>query len=178
MRSIADFLRAAVPGSVWHCTNHRHPEVSGERRITGGKTALRYTGTRADGTTFDNGRMDIPRRDTVRIAEDSITWLNPNGSDEYVWTLVRNDAPDRERSADKRRVEAYAAKFVAETTCAEPPIAMEPTDDNLRATFANCGRPDAVAGLYDEIRAEIARLVTEHAATPAPYVSGWTEGAV
>jgi hypothetical protein len=91
MRTVADFRRAAVAGSVWQCTNHIHPHVSGERRITGGTKALKYTGAKADGTTFSNGSMDIPRRADVRIEGDSITWLNPDGSDAYTWTLQRDE---------------------------------------------------------------------------------------
>jgi hypothetical protein len=100
MRTIADFRRAAVLGSVWQCTNHVHPHVSGERRITGGTKALKYTGTKADGTTFSNGRQDIPRRADVRIDGDSITWLQPDGSDGYTWTLVRDAAPAEDTTTE------------------------------------------------------------------------------
>jgi hypothetical protein len=54
-----------------------------------------------------------------------------------------------------RRVTAYAAKFAAETVLAEPPRYVEPTDVNLAATFAGCGRPTPVA-LYEAVRAEFA----------------------
>jgi hypothetical protein len=94
MRTVADFRRAAVAGSVWHCTNNVHPQVSGERRITGGTNRIRFTGTKADGSEFGNGAMDIPKRADVRIEGDSITWLNDaDGSDGYTWTLIRDAAP-------------------------------------------------------------------------------------
>jgi hypothetical protein len=93
MRTIADFRRAAVAGSVWQCTNNLHPHVSGERRVTGGTKTLKYTGTKADGSTFGNGSTDIPRKADVRIDGDSITWLDADGSDAYTWTLVRDAAP-------------------------------------------------------------------------------------
>ncbi len=104
MRTIADFRRAAVAGSVWQCTNHLRPHVSGERRITGGSRVLTYTGTMADGTPIDKGSMDIPARSAVRIDGDSITWLNDkDGSDAFTWTLQPNEPAEgrSERGADR-----------------------------------------------------------------------------
>lgn len=183
MRTVADFRRAAVAGSVWQCTNHLHPHVSGERRIIGGTKNLRFAGTKADGSTFSDGGMDIPRRAEVRIDGDLITWLRPDGSDAYTWTLVRDEPADEghaERAAEAatpaapvtasepteidaekrtRRVRAYAAKLSAETIRDEDnPRPVDPTDDVLAKTFEHCGRP-APVDMYDEIRAAYAEFV-------------------
>lgn len=64
------------------------------------------------------------------------------------------DLVERKRA---RRVETFAAKFAADTVCAEPPRYVKPTNTNLRRAFANCGRPPD-ADLYDDIRAAFAPI--------------------
>lgn len=86
MKSIADFRRAAVAGSRWVCLNRHLPHLSGIRTITGGTSALRYTGTRLHGTTFTNGRLAIPKAAEARIDGDSLHMLYERGSDRVIWT--------------------------------------------------------------------------------------------
>ncbi len=89
LATVADFRRAAIVGSVWHCDNHRHPHTSGARVIThAGPSVLRFRGVRADGSTFDNGRQEIPKVAEVRLDGPSITWLDHAGSPDYTWRYV------------------------------------------------------------------------------------------
>jgi hypothetical protein len=86
MESIADFRRAAVTGSRWMCINRHLPHLSGLRTITGGTSALRYTGMRVDGTAFTDGRLAIPNAADVRIEGDSLHMLSEPGSGRVIWT--------------------------------------------------------------------------------------------
>lgn len=90
MRTVADFRRAAVVGSRWRCVNHLHPHVSGERVVTAGTSVLRYSFTKADGSTGTNGRLEFPKAAACRISGDTVEFLYEAGSDRvaYTWTLV------------------------------------------------------------------------------------------
>jgi hypothetical protein len=92
MKTVADFRRAAVVGSVWRCTNHNHPQMSGLRTVTKGKTVLSYDYTKADGSGGSNGRLEFPKADACRIEGDSVHFLHEPGSDRvaFTWTFVRN----------------------------------------------------------------------------------------
>lgn len=98
MKTIADFRRAATPGSKWQCVNHRLPHMSGLRTITRGSTVLSYDAEKADGTVVRNGRMEIPKAGAVRIEGDSVHFLFEPGSDRvaFTWTLVTETAPASE----------------------------------------------------------------------------------
>lgn len=58
-------------------------------------------------------------------------------------------------AARQRRIAGYASKFRAETVLVEPPVLVEPTDENLARIFANCVRP-ARPEDYDAIRQSLA----------------------
>jgi hypothetical protein len=90
VKTISDFRRAAVPGSRWHCENNLHPHVSGLRVITGGKRVYTYEGTKADGTRFTNGRLELPPAKALRIEGDSIHFLCGADAERvaYTWTLI------------------------------------------------------------------------------------------
>lgn len=92
MRTIADLRRAMSVGSVWHVQNNLHPHVTGQRIITKGKTVKHYSGTKADGSTFVNGRFELPKTADVEFDGDSIHFLNVPGLEPriaYTWTLVQ-----------------------------------------------------------------------------------------
>jgi hypothetical protein len=81
MQTIADFRQAATAGSRWMCLNRLHPEASGLRTVTGGSTALTFTGQRCgDLSTFTDGRLDIPKPTEVRIDGDRLHALYEPGS--------------------------------------------------------------------------------------------------
>ena len=91
LRSVADFRRAATPGSRWRSTNYLHPNFSGIRVITGGTRVLKYSSTTADGRTFDNGSQDVPRAHEVQFDGPSVHFLaEPGDSDRvaFTWTLL------------------------------------------------------------------------------------------
>jgi hypothetical protein len=93
MRTLADFRRAAVPGSRWESTNHLHPHASGLRIITkAGPKVLSYDATKADGAVVD-GRMEIPKANAVRFEGDSVHFLDDDLHPypprvAYTWTLL------------------------------------------------------------------------------------------
>ncbi|MCQ1581232.1 hypothetical protein [Streptomyces parvus] len=70
---------------------------------------------------------------------------------------------------DVRRARGFAAKWRAETVCAEPPVRREPTDEALAECFARTVRP-LDAGLYPLVRQELAgwdaRIAAEDARRP------------
>lgn len=94
MQSIADFKRAAVPGSRWLCINRLYPETSGLRTITDGKTKLHFTGEHINGKKITNGGLDIPKVAECRIEGDSLHMLHTPGSDRvaWTWTLLSSNA--------------------------------------------------------------------------------------
>lgn len=91
MATVADFRRNATAGSRWYCDNLLHPHTSGLRVIThSGTTVLRYNGTKADGSQFTNGRLEIPAARACRLDGDKVHFLHEAGSDRiaYTWTLL------------------------------------------------------------------------------------------
>ncbi|MFI1532134.1 hypothetical protein [Streptomyces griseus] len=70
---------------------------------------------------------------------------------------------------DVRRARGFAAKWRAETVCAEPPVRREPTDGALAECFAHTVRP-LDAELYPLVRQELAgwdaRIAAEDARRP------------
>ncbi|MFK3983096.1 hypothetical protein ACI2K4_22300 [Micromonospora sp. NPDC050397] len=111
MNTLADFKRAAVTGSRWMCIHRIHPQVSGLRTVTGGKTRLRYTGTKADGSTIDNGGMDFPKASECRITSNAIDVLEEAGSDLVAFTWTRlPDGPPTETVRPPRLITARPSK--------------------------------------------------------------------
>jgi hypothetical protein len=91
MRTVADFRRAATPGSRWYCDNLLHPDVSGLRVIThSGATVLRYEATTFYTDTISNGSLEIPAASACRVEGDTVHFLYEPGSDRiaYTWTLL------------------------------------------------------------------------------------------
>jgi len=91
MRTIADFRRAATPGSRWYCDNLLDPYISGLRVITqSGRIVLRYEATTVYGGTITNGRLEIPAARACRVDGDTAHFLYEPGSDRiaYTWTLL------------------------------------------------------------------------------------------
>ncbi|MFB8023576.1 hypothetical protein ACFC36_33940 [Streptomyces rubiginosohelvolus] len=64
-------------------------------------------------------------------------------------------APREWSEEDVRRARGFAAKWRAETVCAEPPVRREPTDEALAECFARTVRP-LDAELYPLVRQELA----------------------
>lgn len=60
-------------------------------------------------------------------------------------------------AAYAEHAKSYAAKFAAETVCAEPAFYEEPSDENLKARFANCGVKPRNKAQYAQIREEFRR---------------------
>ncbi|MFD8118690.1 hypothetical protein [Streptomyces microflavus] len=80
-----------------------------------------------------------------------------------------NPEPQVWSERDREHARGFAAKFRAETVCAEPPVAVEPTDEALTACFKHTVRPIR-AELYPLVREELAgwdaRIAAEDAARP------------
>ncbi|MEW1761643.1 hypothetical protein AB0393_34735 [Streptomyces cyaneofuscatus] len=78
-------------------------------------------------------------------------------------------APQVWSEEDRERVRGFAAKWRAETVCAEPPVRREPTDEALAECFEHTMRPIR-AELYPLVREELAgwdaRVAAEDAARP------------
>lgn len=80
-----------------------------------------------------------------------------------------NPEPQVWSERDREHARGFAAKFRAETDCAEPPVTAEPTDEELARCFKHTVRPIR-AELYPLVRAELAgwdaRIAAEDAARP------------
>lgn len=92
-KTIADFRRAAVPGSRWICRNYLHPHVSGLRVITKGRTIYSYEATKVDGSVIRNGRLELPTAAVLRPEGRSLHFLYGPGDDRvcWTWTLIEQD---------------------------------------------------------------------------------------
>lgn len=86
------------------------------------------------------------------------TWeLTERGQDGREWTRRKRGSKlvARVPSPTVLRARRYAAKFRADTMCQEPPMLLEPTDENLASILNRCVRP-ARPDEYPAIRAELA----------------------
>lgn len=86
-------------------------------------------------------------------------WKNRYPNQRY---YIVPDLPGSEET-DPRIVKLaarFAAKFIAETSRAEPPVHAEPTDEDFAERFKHCARPPD-ADLYPLIREQIARMLED-----------------
>ncbi|RKR88296.1 hypothetical protein BDK92_2607 [Micromonospora pisi] len=187
MNTLADFKRAAVPGSRWMCINRIHPQVSGIRTVTGGKTRLRYTGTKADGSTIDNGGMDFPKASECRITGNAVNVLEEAGSDLVAFTWNRlPDGPPTEAVRLPRLITARPWKrelrgtdekrwCVYDTQRARvAPMAGPDAEDGDGAYFATEEQAQAWINQHSTPVAE-PMSTGEHAAPPGSTCDGWDE---
>ncbi|MBQ1048478.1 DUF45 domain-containing protein [Micromonospora sp. C51] len=167
MRTIADFRRAATPGSRWLCINYRYPNVSGLRTITGGKSVLAYSGAQVDGTTFDNGRLEFPKTSECRIEGNSLHYLGrlgPGGVD-WTWTLIPDGSGDDAARLPRFFVARPVSRLLRGTN--EMPWCVY---DTARAAVANAGGPNAKdngLGAYFPSEADAHAWVAKHTSTGA-----------
>jgi len=96
VKTVADFKKLAVPGSVWQSVNLAHPGASGTRTIIRGSSVLSYAFKNADGKEGSNGRLEMPKSSEVQFDEanpSTIHFLVPglNGPTiGWSWTLVHS----------------------------------------------------------------------------------------
>ncbi|XXZ47537.1 hypothetical protein AAGT00_00875 (plasmid) [Streptomyces cavourensis] len=145
----------AVPHDLYLNGELRHRGVPAERvrkivRNLRGKRAVFFQDP-ADLAIVSQNTRYVPQRS----AEGSAPAADP--------------APRVWSDKDRKRARGFAARWRAETVCAEPPVEAEPTDEALARCFQHTVRP-VRAELYPLVREEIAgwdaRITAEDAARP------------
>ncbi|MFB7403437.1 hypothetical protein ACFCZR_24995 [Streptomyces rubiginosohelvolus] len=133
---------------------------------------LRHTGLPADRIRLFVKNLRFKRAPFYQDAEGAIVVetrryvpQRPAGTPEPATDPIPRDWSE----ADVRRARGFAAKWRAETVCAEPPVRREPTDEALAECFARTVRP-LDAELYPLVRQELAgwdaRIAAEDARRP------------
>ncbi|MEV7297501.1 hypothetical protein AB0N79_38750 [Streptomyces microflavus] len=151
-----------VPHDLYLSGELRHQGVTAERVR---KIVRNLRGKRAV-FVQDPGDLAIVVQNTRYVPQRPAGAPEPAGEPQpQVWS-----------ERDREHARGFAAKFRAETVCAEPSVAAEPTDEALTACFQHTVRPIR-AELYPLVREELAgwdaRIVAEDAARPenVPAVS-------
>ncbi|MFG3399034.1 hypothetical protein [Streptomyces parvus] len=119
---------------------------------------LRHTGLPADRIRLFVKNLRFKRAPFYQDAEGAIVVetrryvpQRPAGTPEPATDPIPRDWSEK----DVRRARGFAAKWRAETVCAEPPVRREPTDEALAECFAHTVRP-LDAELYPLVRQELA----------------------